>query len=690
MNFQDRKITARVEKVVYPKDALDGTPSFYIIRCDVGTVMGKLAHVPKKDERLTLEGKWEVSDFNGKPEFRFFRASVFIPADERAILRYACEMTKGFGEAAADAIWRAKGDKWREVSLSDGVKGLTDAKLAALHKTIAFITENATKVKSVAWLCSVGCTLRMAESAFDKWGLQTVERVKANCYILAQLPNYGFADVDSHIRAYFGIGRNDARRIKACLLYYAAQLTQENTVVAWDELYAKVSAAIDADAKEISGVCRGLFADGKLVAFPETMMVASARDYKAESAIWDFVQNSHAMPHMKVRQPVGSSFRLDDSQASAVQYALDNSFAIINGGAGCGKTTLVKSICDSLGRNVELCAFAGKAAARLKEATAHDACTIHRMLNYMGEEQGFARKSLEGSTVILDEASMVSSDLMAEIVKRNPDRLILVGDEAQLPPVGSGQPFHDLIALKPDAVCTLTTCYRNKEAIFSAARAIREGFTPPPEEVSERERYDFVRIATENNGQVVERILNADVDFNKDIVLCCRNGEKDDAGCTVMGLNAAIKKRVNPPRRGALDIEEGDRIICTKNCPALDVWNGTTGSCRDFDTAGAMWVDLDFPNSEGEREVLIPRKQVKEWQLAYALTVHKSQGSQYRKVFFIVTKNDMYELLSRPMAYTAVTRAKNECHVMGDLGAFSRAIGTVSHKMTVMQEISKQ
>ena len=81
---------------------------------------------------------------------------------------------------------------------------------------------------------------------------------------------------------------------------------------------------------------------------------------------------------------------------------------------------------------------------------------------------------------------------------------------------------------------------------------------------------------------------------------------------------------------------------------------------------------------------------MREWHLAYALTVHKSQGSQYRKVFFIVTKNDMYELLSRPMAYTAVTRAKNECHVMGDLGAFSRAIGTVSHKMTVMQEISKQ
>lgn len=103
-----------------------------------------------------------------------------------------------------------------------------------------------------------------------------------------------------------------------------------------------------------------------------------------------------------------------------------------------------------------------------------------------------------------------------------------------------------------------------------------------------------------------------------------------------------------------------------------------------------MWVDLDFAKSDGEKEVLIPKKQIKDWQLAYALTVHKSQGSQYRKVFFVVAKRDAMNLLSRPMVYTAVTRAKKECHVVGDAPAFSRAIGTVEHKMTVIQELANQ
>ena len=102
-----------------------------------------------------------------------------------------------------------------------------------------------------------------------------------------------------------------------------------------------------------------------------------------------------------------------------------------------------------------------------------------------------------------------------------------------------------------------------------------------------------------------------------------------------------------------------------------------------------MWVDLDFPKADGEREVLIPRKQIKDWQLAYALTVHKSQGSQYRKVFFVVSKRDTFSLLSRPMIYTAVTRAKKECHIIGDMRTFSYAIDTVDHKNTVIQELAK-
>lgn len=694
MNFQDKKITARVEKILYPRaDALvDSVQSFYIVRCDVGVVKGKLSHIPKTDECLTLEGKWEVSSFNGQPEFIFHHASVFIPQDERSLLKYACEMTKGFGPALEDAIWAACGARWRAVALADDVKGLTAAKLCAFQDTIRFLSLNAEKTKAIAWLCSIGCTTKMAESAFDRWTVRTVEMVKDDCYVLAKLPNYGFVDVDEHVRRHFDIGRNDVRRVNACLHYYIAQLSQQNTVVDWNELFAKVSKAIDADPKQISDCCRTLFDSGKLIAFPKTMRISAVRDYIAESLIWKFALDVRDTGGVKARQPVGTPFKLDDSQMAAVQFALDHSFSIVNGGAGCGKTTLIQAICDSLGSSVQLCAFAGKAAARLKEATGHDAGTIHRMLHYMGEQQGFTLKSLRGSTVILDEASMVSSDLMAEIIRRNPDRLVLVGDEAQLPPVGSGQPFHDLIALKPEIVKTLTTCYRNREAIFQSALSIRKGLTPPPNARSEQELWDVQGVTDPRQAhrEILDCVRRGEIDFDTDIILCCRNGEKEgDAYCSVVGFNRDIKDIVNPDADGGYRISDGDRIINTKNCADLDVWNGTTGRCREFDTDGAMWVDLDFPKSDGEREVLIPKKQVKEWQLAYALTVHKSQGSQYRKVFFVVAKRDAMNLLSRPMVYTAVTRAKRECRVIGDPSSFSRAIGTVDHKMTVMQELAK-
>lgn len=694
-NRETVKIDAKVERIRFPKpDAVkaeDFNPQcFYILSCDVGVCKGKLDHLPKTGETLSLDGCWEVSKFNGQPEFVFFHAAVQVPTDERSLLRYACEMTPGFGPAMEERIWAERGDNWRGISLADDIRGLTPEKLAALQKTIDFLNLNQERAKTVSWLVNIGLTLKMAESAFEKWGASTVSRVEADPYILASLPNYGFSDADSHVRRHFKIERNDQRRIDAAIKYYINQLSAEDTAVSWDDLSAKIYAAIDADPQLVSDATRAMFQSGRLVSFPRTMRIASLRDFTNEAMIYNFALSGGAVPAaVKARQPKSRDFDLDPDQMSAVQFALDRRFSIINGGAGCGKTTIIHAMCDSLKGHgeVRLCAFAGKAAARLREATMHDASTIHRMLGWMGDANRFALKTLAGSTVILDEASMVSSDLLAEIVKRNPDRLVLVGDEAQLPPVGSGQPFHDLVKLVPECVRTLAVCYRSREAVLSSALAIRAGQMPSAYAKSESELYDFRSLsdARRAHSAILDAVRRGDIDFGSDILLCCRNGETPDEPCSVRALNADIKSIVNP---GAGRIDPGDRIICTVNSSDLDVWNGTTGRCRGFDTAHAMWVDLDFPNSDGETSVLIPKDKVKDWQLAYALTVHKSQGSQYRKVYFLVARRDIATLLSRPMVYTAVTRAKNECHVIGDAWAFSRAIAEVRPKHTAMQEIA--
>lgn len=698
MNYQEKKIVVKIDRVLYPKNIVaadvKNVPTFYILKTNLGTAKGRLSNLPQTNETYTLEGKWEVSTYNGSMEFIFFHASMYLPQDERSMLRYACEMTKGVGLAMENAIWDAKHDDWRKIGLSDKIKGLTPAILARFEDTIRTIENQKDRTTAVAWLLSIGCTIRMAESAYDKWGKNTIKRVKEDCYSLADLPNFSFKDVDEHIRTYFGIGQNDERRIRAAIIYYVKQLTLSNTVCSWMELFTAVSKAIDASPESISSVCSTLFANGTLHPFRASGLISLNKDFLAESMILSFARREATFTGLKARQN-RSGFKFDESQLGAIQFALDHNFCVINGGAGAGKTSLIKSIADTLterGISVELCAFAGKAAARLKEATGHDAGTIHRMLEYRGDF-GFSRHTLKGITVIVDEASMVASDLMAEIVKRNPERLVLVGDEAQLPPVGSGQPFHDIVHLFPEKVRTLTTCYRNAEAIFEAALKIRRGVAPELGKKSENELWDVedIRDLRVTHNRVIEAVRSGEVDFDEDIILCCRNGESDgETECSVVSMNRDIKSLVNPNDDGTDRIKPGDRVINTKNHADLDVWNGTTGKCDRFDSDGAMWVELDYRNCHKEDFVLIPKKQVREWQLAYALTVHKSQGSQYRKVFFVCTRRDIMALLDRPMLYTAVTRAKKECHILGDTAAFYKAINQTENKLTVMQELYKE
>lgn len=389
---------------------------------------------------------------------------------------------------------------------------------------------------------------------------------------------------------------------------------------------------------------------------------------------------------------------LDPSQISAVESSVDRRVSIINGGAGTGKTTIIKEIIREISReNYALAAFAGKAAARLREATGEESGTIHRMLGYNGT--GFRTGSLADISVIIDEASMVSADLMYEITSRRPKRLILVGDQAQLPPVGRGQPFHDLIKLFPGHVSTLTTCYRNREAIFQAAQEIRSGMVPWRNIQTDQERFSVIGAQTGRDAQtiILDMVRRGEIDFDRDIILCPRNGESSDDYGTVASLNSEIKAALNPnaPGRENHKFEVGDRVINTKNFASYDVWNGTTGRIAAIDSGENIFVDLDIPRRDGENlvsDVKFSRSEqmTRELELAYALTVHKSQGSQYRKVIFVALDRDAYTLLDRSLIYTAVTRAREHCIIIGTYSAFRNGIGKQNEKITAMQEYAHQ
>jgi exodeoxyribonuclease V alpha subunit len=204
--------------------------------------------------------------------------------------------------------------------------------------------------------------------------------------------------------------------------------------------------------------------------------------------------------------------------------------------------------------------------------------------------------------------------------------------------------------------------------------------------------------AARTQAQILEWVEAGTFDFQQDIILVARNGESDTDPCTVRGLNAAIVDTISP-REGKRKFNTGDRVINTKNLPDLDCWNGTTGTIHAIDQDGGIWVRTDIPVIDWRRtkddgapvytdHVLFGKDVRSHLQLAYALTVHKSQGSQYRNVLMVCFQRDTFGLLDRSLLYTGVTRTKQACCVVGELGAVWTAIDRVNRKRTIIQELA--
>jgi exodeoxyribonuclease V alpha subunit len=384
--------------------------------------------------------------------------------------------------------------------------------------------------------------------------------------------------------------------------------------------------------------------------------------------------------------------QLTENQEKAVKLAVESPrLAMISGGAGTGKTTIIKNIVERLGGDyVALCCPTGKAARRLREASGLPAQTIHRAIGWDGSGKANGKNY---RTMIIDEASMADSELLALAIAKT-QKIILVGDHAQLPPVGQGQPFHDLLAFRPELGVVLTECFRHRGAVAAAAIDIRNGKQPLPDDEADGEVWRITKCVPD--AALAKVLMFAkECDWEQDIILACRNGNKlEPAGGTVHGLNRAIIDLISPRDWGDYRqrYRPGDRIINLKNHSKIDTWNGTTGTVTGVaDDGNSVWVRGDLPfDIEGklEQEIEWEGEALATTQHAYALTIHKSQGSQYRRVFLVMSPADGF-MATRELVYTGITRAKKECRVIGDVGTFAGAIRTRSARTTVIQELAK-
>lgn len=665
------KIKATVIKVLFPKTLPEaGVPQWYVLHTSAGKVVGASRIVPMQGHAYDFDGDYSV--YQGLQNFKFRTFSEDIPDDPRALLDYACSVTKGLGPAYANRVWADFGEHWIDRIRS---RGEYDKKGLALRETALRLQADQGRAKTVSQLIALGATPLIAETAYEAWKDETLSLVRQNIYILSRLAGQSFKTVDDRFRERLSIPLNATLRVKSAIEYAINHEAETNgdTVQPWTAISTNlVALSVDVNDDAVSACVQANFpAIGDGLTSPTLL--------KHEQAIFDYLSVPKDPLWVAPSLSEHLDLTLDASQVAACAAAVSSPrVSVVNGGAGCGKTTIIRVIAQSLSEAnepVAIASFAGKAAARVREATGFPASTIHSLLKYI-PAQGFTAPSFDGQTsVIIDEASMVPAFLLYEIVKRNPRRLILVGDEAQLPPVGAGAPFHDLV--RHGLANTVTTCYRNTEAVYQAANAVRVGDAP----VSARSEHEtFTLVAARGPAQAqryVEGILKH-MDFSRDIIIAPRNGEGDEPA-TVKTLNAAVMRHLGQEQV----VQPNARVICLKNDPDLKVWNGTVCTVDAVDIEGAAYVTTD----DGT-ETRLPESYLKEHVApAYALTIHKAQGSQFRRVVVLCLHRDEANgLLDRAMLYTAITRAREACVVVTDVNLLS-VINRVRDRRTVLRSL---
>lgn len=301
MNKNELQIKVTVTRVLYPQIQSDnGGPQFRIFRTDRGVCKGYCAWRPTENERLALAARgngrdgWVVSQFSGSPEFQFASMSHDEPIDERSRLEYAAALTHGMGPAMAAAIWEAKGADWRTVKAGE-VRGFTPDVAAAFAETLKSCELKRERADAIALLLSLGASMRMAEVAWEKWGIQTVSIVRSDCYRLADLPNFSFVDVDRNVASRFGIRGDDQRRISACVCYCVRRLSEDGgTLVAWTALRDAVIKSIGVSQAALATCVKGLFGSHRLIPFQDAtpQSLAEPRFAEAERLIANYAKEA--------------------------------------------------------------------------------------------------------------------------------------------------------------------------------------------------------------------------------------------------------------------------------------------------------------------------------------------------------------------------------------------------------------
>jgi exodeoxyribonuclease V alpha subunit len=671
---------------------------------ELTTIIGNLSGV-NPGESLKLTGKWVQNKRFGE-QFQVETFEVTVPATLLGIQKYlASGLIKGIGSIMSERIVEKFGLHTLEViekkpeRLSE-VEGIGPKRISMIIKAWG---EHKEIKEIMIFLQGHGVSAAYSTKIYKQYGDQSIEAVRENPYRLAHdIYGVGFITADK-IAQNLGIDRNSLIRAKAGLIYILNQLTEEGHVYYPEsQLIHKAKEILSVDAEIIILAVRELSKEKEIFLEdldPEGNLKAVylAPFHVAETGVAQMLMNLKESPsNIRPIHPEKAiewvqqklNIELAQKQEEAILLAATSKVLIITGGPGTGKTTLITAVLrifQQLKLRILLAAPTGRAAKRMNEATGWEAKTIHRLLEYSPRKGGFKKDQddpLEADVVIIDEASMVDTHLMYHLLKAIPSHvhLILVGDVDQLPSVGPGNVLKDIIKSGRFTVVRLTEIFRQAQEsmIVVNAHKVNQGQFPVLKEIDKSEKTDFQFMQEEDPEKVLQNILDLcseriprDFRFHplRDIQVLTPM-HKGVIG--VANLNIELQKRLNPGQsgitRGAWNFRLGDKVMQIVNNYDKDVFNGDIGWISKIDPEERD-VAIDF---EG-RLVPYDYSDLDEVVLAYAISVHKSQGSEYPVVILpVVTQH--YMLLQRNLIYTGITRAKKMVIMIGTKKALAIAI----------------
>jgi len=672
-------------------------------------VVGHMAGVAQ-GETLALKGSW-VTHVKYGEQFKVESFEVILPATVGGIKKYlGSGIIKGIGKTMADKIV----DKFQENALDiidnephrlREIQGIGKSKCDRITK--AWDSHHAVR-RVMQFLQDNGIGVTHAAAILSFYGPQALDTLKKNPYWISRdIPQAGFEVADT-IAMNAGVKRDDPDRIKACIVYFLLKWESDGHVFAYRSQLLQRCVQMTSAPDEVMNEALEALEKRREIVIETIEQTEIDEDSEADEKVYlkrlhraeeGIAQRIQAMlsigpPPFELDENIIEqevlqrlALKLSAEQMSVVKELLTHRVVVVTGGPGTGKTTLVRSMCSvfaKLKQSVLLAAPTGRAARRLAEVTGRKAFTLHKTLLYDPDDATFGRdisNPLDIDVMIVDESSMVDTMLMYHLVQAVPitSVLILVGDIFQLPSVGPGNVLSDIIGSGAVKTFSLTQIFRQAEQspIVMNAHCIRNGQMPCLDrDKDDKGLSEFYFIENNDPARVVQTILdlcggrikNAFAHVNDIQVLTPMH--KGEAG--TINLNHQLQSVLNNTpggiNAGGILFKTGDKVMHLKNNYQKDVFNGDIGVVDEV-VASENRLVVDYEGRLVDYDIM----ELDELTLAYAVSVHKSQGSEYSAVVIAITTMH-YPLLQRNLLYTAMTRGKHLVILVGSRRAVEIAL----------------